>query len=79
MLKRLHVALFGPPDMAERVVIAALFIAGIVAAGSVGSGNEQFRILVIPDVTRELALHSTDHDHAPTMTNELQRLYERRG
>ena len=61
-----QVAALGPTHVADRVVVAAFLVRGVVAARTVGAGEADLQLLMIKVVPRRVqADHAQDDDPPP--------------
>ena len=60
--KRRHVAAFGPAHVTDRIIAALFLVIGIIAAGAVGPGLQDFQFLFEINVARDIHLDVADND-----------------
>jgi hypothetical protein len=69
--KRLHVALFCPAYVPERVIVPMFLVGGVVASWAVGHGEAQVQLLLIVRFARHIHSHRADHHHPPLFARDL--------
>ncbi|AUX21507.1 uncharacterized protein SOCEGT47_019930 [Sorangium cellulosum] len=79
---RLEVAALRPAHVADRVVVAALLVRGIVAPRAVAARDDELQLLVVVRLARDLDRHHPDRHHAGPVARDVtrgdQRLVRRR-
>jgi len=66
----LQVAAFGPAHVAGRVVEAALFVGGVVAAGAVGARDLEIELFVVVEGARDVEADGADGDDTAAVAGE---------
>ena len=69
--ERLHVAVLGPADVAERVVVPLFLVGGVVAARAVGARHPEAQLLVVVGLARQLQAHRSHRHHRAAIAGRL--------
>ena len=73
-----HVPVFGPSDVARRIVAALFFVRRVVAAGPVRARHDDVDLLHVHEVAREVHLDRAHDDDLPTLATDAERQIDRR-